>query len=332
MRRPSTLPAFSSDEKREAHALLAAKVAYMMRGKLEESDWLEVYCRAKGIPLRRWSNLQIDVMHELLGVEQKMLCRPSDKDISEACGQSLMHPALTRAIRLPKPPGDENDAMVEVFRQYAELVEARKKKVRELSGAKGEPDMRTGWLLWQESLREFLYFEEEMLAPDPADYFAEWHTNRATASRKESVSLWVFERDTKRKRYSITTDAGAKIQPYFDVPPSSDPHLYLFTVIGEVIDDGTVRIWITQATARELHTLLGGLEPQVVSSAILAAALEITALAPIEEAETQKAEPLQITLEAYEALRLALPGVSDEHSCQLLAQHLRSAKPLPTQE
>ena len=41
----------------------------MMGRKLEEGDWAEVYCRAKGLPNQGWSNLNIDVMHEGLGVE-----------------------------------------------------------------------------------------------------------------------------------------------------------------------------------------------------------------------------------------------------------------------
>ena len=145
----------------------------MMGRKLEEGDWAEVYCRAKNIPLQGWSNLHIDVMHELLGVEHKMYRVRSDQDISTYCGQHLMHPSATRSIRVPSTDTEAGEAMSIVLSQYAELIEARRQKVAEQASSKGKVDMRTGWLLWQESLRQFLYFEEEMLAPNPANYDAE---------------------------------------------------------------------------------------------------------------------------------------------------------------
>lgn len=120
--------------------------------------------------------------------------------------------------------------------------------------------MRTGWLLWQRSLHQFLYFEEEMLPPNPGDYIAKWIRKEAGGARKGSTNLWVYEKETGRKRFSITTEAGAKIQPYFDVPPPTDPNVYVFTVIGEMVDIGLVRVWITESTARELERLLGSLD------------------------------------------------------------------------
>lgn len=245
MRRPATLPAFSEDERKKVHELLGSLVASMMGRKLEEGDWSEVYCRAKGIPLSGWSNLDIDVMYGNLGVEHKMLKLKSNVDLAGYCGRSLMHPSATRSVRVPLTTTDPNSAMVDVLTQYAELIEARREQVREQAPGY-EPDMRTGWLLWQESLRQFLYFEEEMLVPDPADYFAKWHSTRGGGNRKPSTSLWIYEKDTGKKRYSVTTEAGAKIQPYFDVPPPNDPNPYLFTVIGEVIEAGLVRVWVTK--------------------------------------------------------------------------------------
>lgn len=252
MRRLATLPAFSEEERKRAHALLGALVVSMMGRKLEEGDWAEVYCKAKGIPLRSWSNLDIDVMYENLGVEHKMLRYKSGLNLADACGETLMHPSATRSIRVPSTDTDPELAMVDVLTQYADLIEARREKVREQSPSSDEPDIRTGWLLWQDSLRQFLYFEEEMLPPDATDYFAEWRSRRSGGSRKSSTSLWIYEKDTGKKRYSVTTEAGAKIQPYFDIPPPNDPNIYLFTVIGEVIDIGVVRVWIAEATAREL--------------------------------------------------------------------------------
>src|ERR1700754_205278 len=259
MRRPKSLSAFSADERDQAHKLLASRVAFMMGRKFEEGDWADVYCAAKKIPNTGWSNLKIDVMRDLLGVEHKMLCYRKKPNIAEACGQTLMHPSATRSIRVPSTDTDPDEAMRDVLTQYADFIEARRSKVREQSKVKGEPDMRTGWLLWQVSLRQFLYFEEEMLPPNPDDYKADWNKSGGGA-RKESKNLWIYEKETGRKRYSITTEAGAKIQPYFDVPPPTDPNIYLFTVIGEIIDTGIVRVWLTEATARELKALIGSLD------------------------------------------------------------------------
>ena len=44
----------------------------MMGRKFEEGDWADVYCTAKNIPNRGWSNLNIDVIYNGLGVEHKM--------------------------------------------------------------------------------------------------------------------------------------------------------------------------------------------------------------------------------------------------------------------
>lgn len=70
----NTLAAFTSEQKAWAKVLLATTVAKMMGRKFEEDDWAAVYCRTKGIPKGNWSNLHIDVMHEGLGIEHKMLC------------------------------------------------------------------------------------------------------------------------------------------------------------------------------------------------------------------------------------------------------------------
>ena len=68
MHRPQTLAAFSPEEYQRAHRLLATRVAFMLGRKLEEGDWAEVYCAAKGIPYTGWSNLAIDVVYQGLGV------------------------------------------------------------------------------------------------------------------------------------------------------------------------------------------------------------------------------------------------------------------------
>lgn len=324
MPRPKTLPAFTDQEREKAHMLLAARVAYMMGRKMEEADWAYAYCRAKGITERGWSNLNIDVMHGNLGVEHKMICYRSNADLSEAYGQTIMHPAATRSIRVPSVDSDPNEAMRDILQQYAAVIEQRRGKVRQQCPPGTEPDMRTGWLLWQESLRQFLYFEEEMLPPNPEEFSAEWKKSGGGA-RKESTNLWVYETATGRKRYSITTSAGAKVQPYFDVPTPSDPNVYLFTVIGEVIGTDHVRVWLSEATAREIRAFVGDLSVEHISEAIVRT---LTGQTPIEQAVLtgdDPAESVVITTEAYGLLKAVMPGVNDDHSFQLWAKSQRAA-------
>jgi hypothetical protein len=140
----------------------------MMGRKFEEGDWSYVYCAAKGLPESGWSNLRIDVMHESLGVEHKMLCVRSKKRMKEHCGTTLMHPSLTRSIRIPSTVGDPTETARDVLNQYVELIRRRRQRVAE-NAPGSTPDMRIGWLLWQVSLKEFLYFEKEMLEPNPDD-------------------------------------------------------------------------------------------------------------------------------------------------------------------
>jgi hypothetical protein len=319
-----TVTAFTETERKQVHTLLAIRVAHMMGRKLEEGDWAEIYCRAKGIPLRGWSNLDIDVTYGSLGVEHKMIRYSSKGDISEACGTSIMHPSATRAFRVPPTTTPPNDAMRDVLTQYGQLIKARSNKVREQSGSSKEPDMRTGWLLWQDSLRQFLYFEEKMLCPNPKEFEAKWVERVSkSGSRKSSTNLWIYDRKTGAKRYSVTTEAGAKIQPYFDVPPLTDPNVFIFTVIGEALDTGFVQVWLTDATARELRRLLGSLDPETLSKAVLKSSLEAMKKDVVEEAKKEIAHPFSITVEAYEALQGAFAGVSDEHRFQLLAEQIR---------
>ena len=317
------LAAFSSSEKTRAYELLAARVAHMMGRKFEEGDWSHVYCSAKGIPDRGWSNLNIDVAFGSLGVEHKMLMRPVDKPITTWCGTTLMHPAATRAIRIDSLAGDPNKVMRDVFKQYADLIERRVEKIRQSALGK-VPDMRTGWLLWQEGLREFVYFEERMLAPDPILYKASWNERSGGGGRLGSKNLWIYEKATGKKRFSVTTQAGIKIQPYFDVPSVDDPNLYVFVAQGERTADGLVRVWLTESTARALSSLLGSLDTTAVSKAILS-----VKAAPGSVGEVLAAEPAREVLvegEAYAHLRTTLKGVSDEHSFRLLLDLLAADK------
>ena len=261
-----TLSAFTNQEFLEAKNLLAAKIASMLGRKMEEDDWSFVYCNSKNIPIKDWSNLHIDINHNGLGVEQKMLRITKDGSIKNECGTTKMHPSGTRSIRIPIET-DPNAAMRSILSQYHDLIETRTNTVRKIAG-KQSVDMRIGWLLWKDSLDEFLYFEEPMVKPVINNYKAEWNITPARGARKQSRSLWIYEKSTGKKKFSITTEAGAKIQPYFDVPPPNDMNLYYFQVQGYSIAGGLVEIWLTKSTAKYLELLYGSLDTQVISKAI----------------------------------------------------------------
>ncbi len=322
MKRPRVLPAFSKEERERAHVLLATRVAFMMGRKFEGGDWSYVYCKAKEIPEQSWSNLNIDVTYEGLGVEHKMLGQPSDRPLRSVCGTRLMHPSLTRSIRLPSLDADAETVMREVLGQYVELLKERKRKLKENAPDK-EPDLRTGWLLWHKSLQEFLYFEEETLEPEPSDYTAEWKESGG-GSGKASKNLWVYEKDTGQKKYSITTSAGAKIQPYFDVPPPNEPNLYIFRVQGEEVSPGCIRIWVSVATARELQEIVGDLNVENLGLVIANAAAEPADDQAVGGPPREEARPIEITSESYSLLTATFPNaVSDEHMVQMLLTGLR---------
>lgn len=318
-----TLSTFTEEEKGKAKKLLATSVAKMMGRKFEEGDWASVYCAAKRIPDRGWSNLHIDVMYQGLGVEHKMLCVSGDKPLLSLAGTTLMHPSATRSIRIESTDVPAQDAMVSVLRQYRELIEQRAQKVSETAPGR-DVDMRTGWLLWERSLTEFLYFEERMMAPDPDRYWAEWNERGAKGSRKGSKNLWIYEHTTNKKRYSVTTSAGVKIQPYFDVPAPKDPNLYLFRVQSEPISENIIRIWITAGTANRLREILEDPDLRSLSEEIIEAAKVEPYAAGIVDADGDLAVPVDISREAHEALTSQWGGVSDEHRAQLLIQSLVS--------
>jgi hypothetical protein len=319
-----TLPAFPPDQAKQAKLLLATQVASMLGRKLEEGDWSKVYCRAKGIPDAGWSNLHIDVNYRGLGVEHKLLrCRQlNGRPIKSVCGTILMHPSATRSIRIDDTTARPNGVMKDVFRQYAELIEARTAAVRERAPS-NKPDMRVGWLLWEDNLAEFLYFEERMLSPDPALFYAEWNETAARGVRKSSRSLWIFEKATDQKRYSVTTSAGIKIQPYFDVPAPSDPNLYYFRVQSEPVDAETIQIWVAASTARALQQHLGKLTRESLTEAILKLAKGGRKPTQPPTPEDDLAVPLPVSVQAHAALlSMWESAVSDEHRAQELLRAL----------
>ena len=319
-----TLRAFTGTELARAKVLLAAQVASMMGRKLEEGDWNTVYCRAKGFPEEGWSNLYIDVNYNGIGVEMKLLrARGSGNGtLKNVCGQTLMHPSATRSIRIRNTGGAAQEVMNEVFEQYGALIRQRTAHVWARTPKGVEVDMRTGWLIWEKNLVEFLYFEEPMRAPEPDRYFAEWHESVGRGMRKPSRSLWIYDRVTKQKRYSITTGAGIKIQPYFDVPPPSDENLYYFRVQSEPVGPDTVLLWVTTSTARELKERLGSLGRDVVSTAILDAARRGARTSVAVRDDEEPAISIAVSVEAHERLTEVLGGVNDEHRVQLLLRAL----------
>ena len=320
-----TLRAFTEEEEASAKPLLAAKVASMMGRKLEEGDWNDVYCKAKEIPDRGWSNLRIDVNHNGLGVEFKMLrvAQLRGKSIREVCGTSRMHPSATRSIRIDNTDLPAHEVMTDVLTQYADLIEERTEQVKNKSPS-GEVDMRVGWLLWEDDLKEFLYFEELMKKPDPVEYTAIWNETPARGARKASKSLWIFDKATGAKRFSVTTSAGIKIQPYFDVPHPHDPNLIYFRVQSEPLGNDIVVLWVTASTADQLKELLGSLDPQVVSDAIFRASRAGAINESNEVTYASIAFPLHIPKEAFELFVEHWDAVSDEHRVQQLIRALRS--------
>ena len=319
------LTALTIEEAGRAKLLLAAKVASMMGRKLEEGDWKEVYCKAKNIPDSGWSNLQIDVNYRGLGIELKMLRIPQlgAKSIRDICGTPRMHPAATRSIRIDNVNLPADEVMKDVLTQYSDLIEEHTNQVRDAS-PDGSADMRFGWLLWEDRLREFLYFEEAMTKPDPANYSATWNETPPRGNRKPSKSLWIFDKQSGAKRYSVTTSAGIKIQPYFDVPPPGDPNLLYFRVQSEPLDDDTVVLWVSAATAERLKGLLGSTDRQVVSDAVSRASRSSVRDTLADAADAGLAVPIQVSKEAFDILIEHWVAVSDEHRIQQLIEVLSS--------
>ncbi|KIT16371.1 hypothetical protein [Jannaschia aquimarina] len=319
----TSLVVFTEEQKKRAKILLAAKVASMMGRKLEEGDWSEVYCKAKDIPDTGWSNLHIDVSHNGLGIEFKMLriAQLRGKPIKSVCGTTLMHPAATRSIRVDDVNLDANEVMEDVLLQYSALIEERTRRVLEGS-PNGSADMRLGWLLWEDELKEFLYFEEVMGKPDPTQFYAEWNETAARGARKSSKSLWIYEKSTDKKRYSVTTSAGIKIQPYFDVPAPSDPNLVFFRVQSERLDADTVILWVAAATAEQLKQRLGSIDKESVSNAVFEAAEKYHDDDTFTIDDLHSAVPIAISNDAFELLLNHWEAVSDDHRIQLLLKSL----------
>lgn len=305
--------AFTPDEYSRAKKLLAAKVATMMGRKFEEGDWASVYCGAKNIPNRKWSNVDIDVINGNIGIEHKMLCKPSSKIIHHWCGEEMMHPSATRKIRIPQ--GDDATAVArEILEQYNGVIEETKTKIRNESSCKN-PELRNGWLLWQESLEEFLYFEQVINTLNVNQFTAEWHESGG-GSRKKSRNLWVYKGNTKQ--YSITTEAGAKIQPYFRVPLKQDSNLYYFRVQGEIADENNVRIWVTNSTMMALRAKFNGDISSSILNTALSSALTKNINSEILSRTDEIVFEMLIDKNLYRSCKDRFKPKSDDHLIQLL--------------
>ena len=273
-----------------------------------------------------------------------------------------MHPAGTRAIRIPDEK-NATKAARNILVQYGKLIEnrlslvavvdrynngkiTRDAAIAELqskigyskSGAEKrvpltpipgknglqKPDLRTGWLLWQDSLREFLYFEESMVVPDPEKYEAEWKERPGSGSRIGSRNLWIYEKATGEKHFSITTEAGAKVQPYFKVPEPNDPNLYYFIVQGEPYGNGLIRVWLTDVTANLLRQLVGSLDPAAIEKAVRAAKFEQLERKAAGHSFGDLAVQVLVPISTYDRLIEQFHGVSDEHNFKQLIEVLRA--------
>ena len=163
-----------------------------------------------------------------------------------------------------------------------------------------------------------------MTKPNPQDFIAEWHESGG-GRRKKSRNLWVYHAKTKAKIYSITTEAGAKIQPYFTVPLPKDPNLYHFVVQGEDCGDGLVRVWLTQVTATLLREVVGDLKPENIAEAVEKANFE----QKHQEEENPSsfgvlAVEVLVSTATYAKLQEVFRGVSDEHNFKQLLDVLRA--------
>ncbi len=352
-----TLATFSPDEYERAKVYLATTVAAMMGRKFEEEDWAKVYAAAKGFNASAWSNFDIDVMHGNLGVEHKMYGQDGGNSLLDCCGRSLMHPAGTRAFRFPAHLTDATDAARDVLRQYGRKIAERTTIVETINAyhhsdtsradaigvltasgmgrdkaqalipedrmpvgaATDAPDMRFGWLIWRRDLAEFLYFEQPMTIPNPDEFVGTWNERRTSGRRLPSRNLWIYREATGIKEYSITTTAGAKVQPYFTVPPPADPNLYHFHIQGEVASNGLVRVWLTFETAQGLKSLLGDLSPDKIGKFVRDNSLESGAdVRPARAAFEPLAVEILMPADCYRLLRDEEHGVSDEHAFRLL--------------
>ncbi len=323
-----TLPVFTNQELQIAKSALNVRIEDLTGSKLQEADWAHVYCKARGIEFLDWRNQNAYVTTPGLSLEHKMMRCSESEPIKQHCGTDMMHPALTRRVSLPDI-ADANEAMRIVIASYQKVLDERLEQAAKIS--EGRPvELRSGWLLYDSSLTEFLYFEERAQNLDPKKHKAIWseRTSRGNGGRRGNKNLWIYTKgngEPARKVWSVTGGgSGTKIQPYFRVPAADDQNLYYFRVQGEPINSATVRVWVTEPTAHNLKNLIGRLDVSSMSQAILKVSAPETGLAIVEGHE--QVQELVISNEAYSALKEKFVGKSDEHSFQLLCKRLSEDK------
>jgi hypothetical protein len=249
MRNSSLQPifAFNTDEERKVQSMLEVLVRSLRvvpgGGKMEEGYWSYIYHTVRNAPTPTWSNLPMrDFCHNGLGVEMKLLQRrfPSGDQ-----GRRLMHPAATRTL-LFDPSRDAEICKVQILEQFNAQIRQFRARVAQTNSST-TADIRWGILLWTLSLNEFLYFEEQLREVDSDRFYARFEdrSHRGNPTR----NLYIFEKETHIKRYSITMpNKGAKLQPYFDVPLVGEG-AYLF----QVPNDQRRPIWLEEATIAALE-------------------------------------------------------------------------------
>lgn len=237
--------AFTTDEAAIAERELAGlgNLLRQAKGPFEEYHWRPIYCKAKGIEGGgTWSNLAFnDLLHQGLGIEWKVLKRPSPKADQ---GRMLMHPAATRKLDYD-PTGSAEAAKNAVLNQWGAEIRGFQQRVQATSDT-GIADIRWGILLWSSRLTEFLYFEEKIEVPRPREFRGQWVDGRHRGQRTRN--LHIFERATGTKRYSVTLPKnGAKLQPYFDIPTvEQGAHLF------EIGDEPLFPLWVSKQTYEDL--------------------------------------------------------------------------------
>ena len=261
---PIHLRPFTADQFAAAE-IEAKRLSRTLQGrKLEEGDWTDLYCRAKGTPSTGWSNLPFrDHLHDGIGVEFKLLCRPNP---AQDMGRALMHPSATRTINFDES-GSAASATKTVLEQWGNQIKVFGQRIASTSEA-GTYEARWGILLWAPDHSQFLYFEEALTKPDPESFEGRWvngsHRNRPTRD------LHIFERGTEKKRYSCTLPRnGAKLQPYFDVP-TVEQGAVLFNVPPFTM----APLYVEQSDLERMRDLFPGAADEEIAAKLLAFYLE----------------------------------------------------------
>ncbi len=86
---------------------------------------------------------------------------------------------------------------------------------------------------------------------------------------------------------------------------------------------GQVRVWLTSSTVRELIRIIGSLDVDVISDAVIGTVGRLQVQDAKAEYFEESGQSVSLRDDAYTALVNALPGVSDEHCFVLLLERMR---------